>query len=120
MHDYEQIVTRSGDSIHGVVDESNDKRNHRYYTTFDVYPSSIDSSKLRLTTCIDKMTHGIRGLIYDEKLYITLRDRSGSVVGTSVVPMGRAFKLHGYVKYEKDIALPCAFDKIHRIGLHFK
>ena len=120
MRDYEQIVTRSEESIHGVVDESNDKRNHHYYTIYDIYPLSVGSSKMKLTTHIDKMGHGIRGLLYDEKLYITLRDRSGVILGTSVVPMGRAFKLHGQVTYEKDIALPCAFDKIYRIGVHFK
>ena len=120
MHDYDILVTRSCESIHGVVDESNDRRNHHYYTVFDMYPSSKEATKMKLKTHINRLEiSGLKGLVFNEKLAVTVRDRSGCVIGTSIIPMGRAFKIHGQMTYEKDLDLPCAFDKIHRIGVHF-
>lgn len=120
MRDYEFIVTRSKESIHGVVDESSDTRNHHYHTVFDVFPSDNMTCKMKLKTHIYKLVRGLRGILYDETLYVTLRDRTGTIVGTTQVAMGRAFKLIGQVTYEKDIHLPCTFSKIHTVGIHFK
>ena len=121
MHDYDILVKRSKQSIDGVVDETNDKKNHHYYTVFDVKPSiaDVNQCKMKVKTCIDKMSGGIRGLIYNEKLCVTLKNRSGVIIGKKCVPLGTAFKFHGHVTIEKMIDLPCSFQNIHSVRLHF-
>ena len=125
MHDYERLIVRSQDCISGLIEESNDDRNHQYKTKLHLSPHGSAvlialATEMNLIQGPFASKSPFRGCIYDETVQITTRDKTGTSVGVITIPIGYRLSLTGKARFKKMLLLECPFEQVHQASVHFR